>query len=207
MGLWSIIKERKNTTTRRDLAIDFLDKLRSYIDGRGEDLKSYSWLIHRSNRFQLEMGSTGILGVYRPPFQNYQIKNFPIILNILPELRKEFEQRLMSSSRLIPLYANLLQESIVRYMGNLDDSLDKRNKEIRNPIIWLREGIREIIAFPIIIFSWLGVISEVTVKSITHTLIFRSIAAITMLIGLVSAIMGIALGWDPFLKLLEKYIK
>lgn len=67
--------------------------------------------------------------------------------------------------------------------------------------------MREIIAFPIFIFSWLGVISEVTVRLITQTLIFRSIAALITLVGLLSATMSIALGWEQFLKLLAKYIK
>lgn len=135
IGLRNLIKERKNTTQRNKLAIEFLEKLRLYIDSHGEDLESYSWLVHRSNRLQFEMGSTGIFGAYRPPFQNYQITNYPIILNILPELRREFESRLISGSPLIPQYANALQESIVRHLGNLDDTLDRRNKEIRNPII------------------------------------------------------------------------
>lgn len=204
VGLRKLIVDQRNIKQRQEFAMEFLNQMREYVDSRGKNYEAYTWLIHRSNRMQLQMGSAGICA-YRPPFQNYQIRNYPIIINMLPELRREFESRLVSDSPLVGHYVNALQEAIVRYIGTLDDLEEQHSKEIRNPAIWLRGGIRTAIALPITILSWFGLISEGTLRAITRNLLFRALAAIVGVIGFVSAIISIVLGWKPFVALLAKH--
>ncbi|MGO9613602.1 MAG: hypothetical protein ACLPX5_11270 [Dissulfurispiraceae bacterium] len=151
------------------------------------------------------MGPHGIVANYRPPFQNYMIKNYPLVLNVLPELRKALEDALLPD-RLAGEYANLLQEALIRYVGTLEDISEKQHREMKNPVIWLREGIRSIISFPILLLSWLGVISETKALTISSSFFLRLLSGFFALIGFVSAIVTIALGWRQFREMIIRII-
>lgn len=204
-GLLRIYWDTQTISDRHNFALEFLGQLRTYLDSRGRDMKTYSWLISRSNKMQNQMGSQGIMGSYKPPYQNYMIKNYPIILNMLPELRKSIEDDILSRS-LADQYANALQEALVRYIGTVEDILEEERREMQNPVIWLREGIRGIISIPMLILSWLGVISETTAFNISSSFFFRILAGLVATVGFVSAIVTIALGWKQFREMITKLI-
>jgi hypothetical protein len=139
-----IIKQRKYEA-RHSFGVEYLENLRKYWESRGRDLEVYSCLIHRSNKMQNDMGVHGVMHGYKPPYQNYIIKNYDIILNMVPELRKCLDDEIISD-HLAHQFMSLLQESIVRYLGSIEDHQDYIVKEIRNPIKWFRDGVRDIIA-------------------------------------------------------------
>ncbi len=189
-GLQDILKRQKD-------AVDFLNNLKNYIRSNGKDLESYSWLLNRSNRMQNQMGSDGVYGYYSPPYKNYRISNYPIILNMLPDLREAFENNFPSVG-LISQYSNSLQEAIIRYIGSIEDGIEEQKSKIKNPFIWLREGFRKIIAFPLSILGWLGIITEFTVYKITSNFIFKTVSGIVAFLGFLSAIVTLVLGWKDF---------
>jgi len=154
---------------------------------------------------QNDMGSQGILSNYRPPYQNFMFKNYPIILNMIPELRAAFDDILLS--KLAGQYSSALQESIVRHIGSIEDFLDRQRGELKNPIIWTREGVRSLAGIPANFLGWIGLISSSTAWRINSSLIFKIFSGALSLIGFVSAIITIALGWDQFLTLIDSIIK
>jgi len=204
-GMLTVHGNSKKICARHKFAIDFLGRLKKYLDSRGHDMETYSWLIHRSNKMQNQMGSQGRMASFKPPFQNYMIKNYPLVLNVLPELRKALNDDLLPD-RLAGEYANLLQEALVRYVGTLEDTLEKQQREMKNPVIWLREGIRGILSFPMLLLSWLGVISTTTALSISSSPWFRLLSGFMAFVGFVGAIVGIALGWKQFIEMITKII-
>ena len=147
---------------------------------------------------QNDMGGQGIIHGYRPPYQNFMYKSYPIILNMIPELRQAFEDDILSS-RLAGQYSAALQEAMVRHLGNLEDALKGQKAAIKNPIIWLREGVRGITSFPASLLGWLGIISESTAYRFQSSISIKVISGLVTIVGLVSAVFTIILGWNQFL--------
>jgi hypothetical protein len=202
-GLLKLIIELRKYGIRNEFGVEFLENLKKYWESNGADLEAYGWLIHRSNKMQGEMGGLGVVHNYKPPYQNYMITNYSIILNMIPELRKCLEDDLLSRN-LAHQYMSALQESLVRYLGSIEDKQEVITKEIKNPIKWFRDGVRDILALPAYLLGWLGVISETAAKRLVSSLLFSAISGIVALVGFVSAIVTIVIGWDQFLDVVNR---
>lgn len=202
-GAVLVYRDSQNIAAKRKFAVEFMSQLAKYFGSHGGDMESYSWLINRSSKMQNQLGSQGIMG-FKPPFQNYIIPNYPVILNAVPEMRKAFEDGL--THRLAGQYAGLLQETLVRHIGTVEDMSEEQQRWMKNPVIWLREGIRGIISFPILLLSWLGLISERTVSNIASSNLFKILSGFVTVVGFISAIITITLGWKQFRELIVKFI-
>lgn len=125
---------------------------------------------------------------------------------MLPELRKTLEDDVLSRGDLSHQYATSIQEAIVRYAGVLEDREDEFTKSIRNPVIWFREGVRMIVGLPLSLLGWLGALSEKSVSTLTSSKVFRIFSALVGIVGFVSAVMGIVLGWEQFLTMIKSWL-
>lgn len=204
IGFVRVARTRKGLFDRVQLAIDYLEHLKSYVTSHGNDSEAYGWLVHRSTRMQRQLGSAGIYAAYRPPYARVQYTNYPIILNMLPDLRHALNDHSLQDVAF--QYASALQDTLVRHLGTLDDVMEQSDASLRNPIIWLREGVRAVMALPIQILSWLGAISESTVAAVSGGRTFMAISAFSAVIGFVSAVMGIILGWQQFLEMATAWL-
>jgi hypothetical protein len=198
LGLLRLVRSKLRLSEEMAFAAEFMQKLKAYVESNGSDTESYGWLTHRSNKMQQKMGYHGVYASYRPPYANFQYPNYPIILNMLPELRKTFEDDVLRRSDLPHQYAVSIQEAVIRYDGVLEDREDEILKNIRNPVIWFREGVRMIVALPVSLLGWLGALSEKSVLTLTSSKVFRIFAAVVGFVSFVSAVMGITLGWEQF---------
>lgn len=205
IGFVYIFQKAKHIAEKRQLAHDFLNKLNIYLNSQGRDYNTYIWLIQRSVKVQSDMGSFGILHAFRPPYANYMYQNYPAILNILPEIRKEFDDdSYLRNTRALHEYGSLLNESLLRYIGALDDMFKSARGDLRNPFIWLREGFQQILLLPLTLLHWLGVMGNVLVDTIAKNRLFKILAGIVALLGVLSAIMTIVIGWEPFINSLRQ---
>ena len=141
------------------------------------------------------------MAAYRPPFANFQYQNYPVVLNLLPELRRTLEDNLLSGGNYSHQYGMLLQETLIRHLGTLHDREDTLARSLKNPLTWLREGVRAIVALPLSSLAWVGLLREATVGRITGSKIFRVLSGFAAVVGFVSAVMGIALGWEQFVEI------
>lgn len=183
---------------RHELAMEFLERLKRYYESAGSDLESYSWLLQRSNRMQLQMGSNGVFD-YRPPFESYIIRNYQLIVNMLPELRKELDRHDPLTHRpLAAQYANIMQESLVRHLGTIEDAHTSLARHLLNPVVWLREGVRSVTASPVLVLSWAGLIGDTTASRLTGNVLFRCIAGVVTIVTLASGAVTIVVGWERF---------
>lgn len=198
LGLIRLIRGKFRISEEVAFAGEFMHKLKAYVESNGRDNESYGWLTHRSSKMQKQMGHHGFYASYRPPYANFQYSNYPIILNMLPELRKTLEDDVLSRGDLAHQYAVSIQEAIIRYAGVLEDRESDLLRSIQNPVIWFREGVRMILALPLSVLGWLGALSEKSVSALTSSKVFRFISALVGIVGFVSAVMGIVLGWEQF---------
>ena len=83
----------------------------------------------------------------------------------------------------------------------MDRELNEKRKGIFNPFICFREGIRFIIGLPVLILYWSGILSAKTIGVASGSLVFKVIASIITLIGLISSIITILLGWNEALEI------
>jgi len=210
LGLIKLLNKKSDYSESSNFSKEFINQLQKYLKSGGKDLETYTWLIHRSPKMQNEMDSDGILNVYRPPFRNIVFNNYQIIVNMIPELKVEFESemnQLLSNSKIVNQLGNMIQESIIRHLGILEDYEKNLEKSLKNPMIWFREGIKSIVVLPFTLLYWLGIFTKSKLNSIFNNFIIKILSSLVTIIGFIGAIMTIFLGWEKFLNLIKGFIR
>ena len=54
----------------------------------------------------------------------------------------------------------MCENMMVRYLGDMGRLIEEEEKDIKNPIAWLRQGIQFYIGFPIRLLNWSGIIGR-----------------------------------------------
>ena len=207
IGFIYIFQRVKQLADNRQSANDFRDKLNAYLNSQGQDYQTYSWLIHRSSRIQSEMGPFGIVGALRPPYADYIYRNYPIVFNSLREIRRGFEDdRFLRNTRALCEYGALLNESVLRYIGALDDLLELERKGLRNPFVWLQDGVKQILLLPFTLLFRFGVMGGATIDTVARNPVFRILSGLVALLSVLSAIITIVVGWEPFINIVRQVI-
>lgn len=186
---------------------DYLEKVKEFIDSNGKDMKSYTWLLDRSVKMQRTMAGYGKVD-YVVPYQGYKVSNADIIINFVPQIKKEFESVINSlapSFQTISFYVDSLQEYLIRFYGAKRDELNQAEDELRKPYYWFILGLRQILALPIYIFAITGLLSMATAQSLRDSLLLKFISFLIVMIGLIASIMTIFVGWNDFWNLIKQY--
>lgn len=192
-----VIKKIEFVDEYRNKFLDFASKYfkthsrSGYFDG-----ELYVWLTKNVSKIQNFVGSFGIIS-YKPAFQYHVISNYPIIINTVPK----FREGQVESFDVISV-----DDCLLRYIGYLEEYQNDTQRNLRNPIIWFREGFRELLSIPIFILNWFGIISNRTLNSIKDSLIYKVFSGIIALITLISGIVTIAVGHEQTLKLINKIL-
>lgn len=177
---------RRNAALKNDMAFatEFRQRFIDYAKSRGADGAAYHWMMMNSNKMQSQMGYAGILANFRDPPIIY-----PVILNILPRIKREF------GCQLSDMYTqDLLQtfdDTLVRYIGDLERALNQSFADCRNPVRWFSTGVELILAVPLYFFSSFGVLSIATVHALQRTKFFKLCSALIGLLGLLASTISI----------------
>lgn len=207
IGLVRMFSNIKFIQKNIEFVHEFHTKLGEYLKSQGKDFQTYSWLVQKSPKLQREMGEWGIVASFRPPFSNYTVNNFQIILNFIPEIRKEFDDvSTIGDRRLLREYAAALNESILRYVGDLSEDLETAQKKIKNPVNWLTEGVSWVLLLPFSILNWIGLMGETIINGIANNPLFKIIAGLVTLLSFLSTAMTIVVGWNSFLQSLKTFL-
>jgi len=202
IGFIQIVLKIKNKNKKIRFAEDYLNQLNKYLESAGADYETYKWLIHRSPKLQTEMGGYGKASSYSPPYSNIRVSNYEIILNIIPEIRKEISSGSISDLRVLDHYLSIISESIIRYQGVLNDKIDPLKAKKKNPFSWFHEGFSWIILIPFTILSWIGIFGRTIIDNISDNPIFKLIIGLITIVGLISNIVTIIIGWDRFVTII-----
>lgn len=160
------------------------------------DGEKYVWLTMNVSRIQNNLGTFGIMD-YIAPFQTYQISNYQIVINTIPKFRDGSIQ---------DFDVNSVDDSLLRYIGYLNEYQKDTLRNLKNPVIWFREGFREILSIPIFILSWFGIISNRTLNSIKNSLIYKVISGLIALVTLISGIVTIVIGYDQTIEFINRIL-
>ena len=175
---------------------NFLSRVRLFLQGGPESEKVYARLIFDTPRIEFLMGSMG-RSDFKPPAANYVVRNYAIISNMLPEIRKFRSEGILQ--RYADQYGDSVQEALIRWLGATNTSLTQLRQQRKNPFIALREGIRSIVELPLWVLHWSGLLTSAPTRS--GNLLFRGLTAILYLIGVLSSFITLALGWHQFISL------
>ncbi len=165
----------------------------------------YTYCIRNSDDIQRELGTDGIIAAFRDPLRGFQVSNYQLIVNVLPELRsmaREIPYNPLMGER----YANLVGyccDSFAKHDSNLEKAIESKRRLLWNPISCFGAGIRKIVVLPIDVLFWCGVISLKNTQVATGSKVFNVISKLITLIGLIGSIITIALGWDQFVQLIK----
>ena len=200
IGFITTLREFLRYQKKYDFAFEYFDYLKKYIESGGDDNSSYTWLTSKSSKIQNQMGVFGLVD-YKPAGANYIHKNHQLIVNGLPELRQYYADRYIFQ-RLANEMAASLQEALIRYSGHLEDKLEAAKSNLLNPIIAFREGVRSILAFPLNLLGWFGIVSMSTIYSVTTSIVFKLFSGLAAILAFVGTVMTIVVGWNDFVKIL-----
>jgi hypothetical protein len=205
IGFFRISSRIRALQGESDEVDDFHQGFSRYLESEGQDMDAYVHVTERAFRIQALLGPVGVMGLFRAPFGAYQARNWQIIVNALPALRREYEdgRGLFQRSRGLDGYAALLQETLFRYRGWIDGRIAERRADLRNPIVWLREGVTAVLLVPIALLHSLGMSGAAT-ASFSESPALRVLAGLVTLIGLVGSVIGIVLDWSDFTALLGR---
>jgi hypothetical protein len=156
----------------------------------------YVWLTMNVNKIQNMVGTFGVMS-YKPAFQNYMIHNYYIIINTIPKFRE---------GPIESFDVNSVDDCLLRYLGHLEELLKNTQKNLRNPIIWFREGFKEIISVPIFLLNWFGIISNKRLSSIKSSVFYKIVTGLIALVTLVSGIVTIVVGYDQTIEFIKNMV-
>lgn len=201
-----IIKRKKLIKIQEstNFIIEYKNTLGEYLNKLVKndfDNEKYNYLVAKSKKVQIEMGENAILALYEDPLKGFRITNYQFIINFIPETlefrcninniinRERFNQQIIWASSMFD-----------RHINDCNEQEEKIKQGIFNPFSCLSEAIRYILVFPINLLYWFGIISEKTTMKISTSMIIKLLGFLIGLVGFVSSVMGIILGWDEFIK-------
>ncbi|MCG6368728.1 hypothetical protein [Vibrio fluvialis] len=197
IGLISFVIQKKKLNSKISFVREFKEQFITYWNSGGNNHEVYGWLIHRSNKMQNQMGSQGIISSFKPPYANYYLNNYAIILNMLPTLNESLKEFLLREQA--AQYARAIDEALIRHWGSLSDRDEFLWSRLKNPMYWFQQGIRQVTGIPFYILGVFGIMSVGTVTSIVGSTLFGVLSGLITLVGFASAVLSLVVGWDDFL--------
>lgn len=204
IGLVRLLKYRKTICARIEFTATYFSDLQKLLRTKNKEefASLYFSLTHDVNKMQRELEHDGIVSQYSPPFLNIIYKNYPILINTLPTIPQYFENR--KNDQINTSEIRLLMDSIIRHLGTLDEYENSAASDLKNPLMWLREGIQSTIFLPISLLNWAGLISSQTVDNWRDSIIVKVATGIVALSAFLASIVQIILGWDEITNLFER---
>lgn len=192
---------------RIDEVQQFLTKFTVWCNGEGKDHEAYVWLQRRVNDIQGAVGATGVIS-YRPPFANYMFTNYQLLLNELPDIRRQFSDghyRYLGGDHLLG-QIHSVTDCLQRFIGIAEGVRDREKKRRWNPIVWLAGGVGWVLAIPVSLLAETGLLSAARTSSIVNSKLFAVAKFLVSAAGVFSTVMSIALGWDGFVSMLARWL-
>jgi len=213
IGVSLIIRAGRTESKNLDEAYEYLNKFREYgnsIFKGKENYEAYEWLTMRGPKMQAKVGELGIARGFIPPYSNIQYNTYQIIVNALPTLRDEARDPMRGynslQNNIVQNYLTMIDDVLLRYIGRLENRLEDFNAQLKNPFIWLREGVQFFVQIPILLLYWSGLIKYATYYRFTNNIIIKFINFIIIVVGLISSIITIVTGYNPFMEIFNKYL-
>lgn len=136
------------------------------------------------------LGQSGIIH-YVASYQKYEVPNYQLLLNTLPKFRDKF----LHESEI-----NMVDDALLRKYGILEEVGESKLKELKNPLVWFKQGFKELFSLPFYIINWFGIISDKKLGKITSNIVFNILVGIGGLITFLSGIVTIIQGKESIIQ-------
>ena len=189
IGFWGVYTKYSSNKEKNEFAEDYRHNFVSFANKYNKndfDNELYVWLTKNIDKIQTEIGIYG-LSDYKPPHSNRIIRDYPIILNTVPQFRE---------GRAHEFDIGSVNDSLLRYLGVLEIHRENKLKELKNPLIWFRTGFQKVISLPILLLYSFGIITERTVNRIVESSVFKLISGLTGFILTLYGIFCLITDWD-----------
>lgn len=205
IGVTKTLKRYNDIKKTLEFSTEYLNKFVQLRDSYDENIYNqregpklnydlHTWLTLKVNKMERLLGRQGRMHYI---FGNISVPNYSIIINTLPKFRDR---------SLMQFDVNSTEECLKRYIGSRLDYLEEGAKQRWNPLIWFREGMKEIVGFPFIVMYYFGLIQQPTIMAIKRSFIFNLITFLVSLIGLLASIVTILAGYDGSIAFLYKML-
>ena len=81
---------------------------------------------------------------------------------MLPELRRFIDENERSMGTFfastVDSYAKMIVEALLRYLGVLEERESAAVRSLKNPLLWFRTGVEQLLSAPLIILAWVGLV-------------------------------------------------
>ncbi|WCK57342.1 hypothetical protein PP175_29570 (plasmid) [Aneurinibacillus sp. Ricciae_BoGa-3] len=217
LGLLRNFNKYKDITKKNEFTTQFLSAYREFCSDLAKNcvqIDKYEWLKINSVKIQKMMGKYGIADTYQPAGVTYLLRDYAIILNGISEVYElsrrmyqgigsplDFEISMFQES------ARMIDDSLLMYYGVLKNDSEDKLKELINPFIWLRDGVRGIVTFPIYLLYWSGLMQYATYNKVNNNFVVKFISLIFSVLGVVSSVVTVVTGYTPFITILNGFIK
>ena len=191
--VYRIIKMNKD----QQIAIIYRNKLVEFLQSMNKGKVLHSNLEYLNKSI---IGELGIATSVINPMLGLQYNNYQIIINGVDEISRSIRIGLINQA----IDAGVMMDSSIgKYIGYVDSNRKELISNMKNPFIWLREGIRVIVGFPIYFLYWTGLIQYSSYSKLKSNIVVRFIGVIVGITGFVSAIIGIITGYGPFMQIIK----
>jgi hypothetical protein len=186
-----------------DTTIQYAITLTNFYNSRGVNRQEYIQLMKNANIIQSYLGNEGYARVQMTFEHDAPVYHYSIIRDGIPQLYDYFTKGLNSQANQI---ANHISGTLYSKIGSYENELSVCKDTLRNPFKLFLTGIQQTVLIPIYILSWIGLFGNETIKKISELFFLKLLSGILALIGIISSIMTIILGWDNFSQYIDKLI-
>lgn len=200
IALCGYIKQRKREKRlieHRAFLVDYRNRFVEYANHG--DQEAYQFLNQHMSKAQHYMGTIGILDKLRLPFENVYHVNVPV-LSMLSHIASYRDNHLSYNE-----YARMIDDTLTRAVGDHEDLIDRLEKKILNPFYCFYVGFNMIFSLPFIAISYMFTGENHIESNGALKIVMKIAATIVQLLGLISAIITIVIGWEEFVALLHKW--
>lgn len=188
----------KRTNFTNDYRNKFIELINGITSKKFFDQQLYYELTLDVKSMQYELGSDGIAHI-TDNLKGFSSSNYQLLINFLPELRNVLREQ----DNTIMMYrynqsAQDCDDMFIRHLGTLSEQEKSIRKNLLNPFSCFADGVKFIVSLPILILHWLGIISGITARKIRHNWFIKLLNIILTLVGFISSLMSIIMGWNDF---------
>lgn len=205
LKLREVRKRYEFTYEYHNMFINFINEL---FKNRSFNQSIYHDLTAKVKEMQYELCSDGVYAYVQDNLKGYTAKNYELLVNFLPETRNVIRNQ--GNIILLERWNQGVQDCddmFIRHLGSLKFAEKEIKKNLINPFSDFAEGVKLIVSLPVLLLKWFGYISEERSKKIKNNIILKIINFIVTIVGFVSEIMAIVMGWNDFWQLIKKIIQ
>lgn len=186
----------KKIRSNLNFTYEFNNNFNDYLESNGRNNNSYIFLVKNSNQMQNLLGNQGYM-IMQQPFNRGVINHYAVIINGISQIRSYLSESILRDQAF--QLAQYVSDSLIRVIGD-NEKLDSETRtNIKNPFILYKIGWEFIISIPLHILKWFGILSNNIFLLLIHSFIFKILAGVITLIGFISSIMTLILGYEDFL--------